>query len=432
MEQRQLFGSSGIRDKVSRELLQLMLRVGASVGSSYCPVVLGYDTRTSSEAMKHSLISGLLAAGSKVYDAGIIPTPTLGYAARNFAAAVMITASHNPPEYNGVKLLNPDGSAFDSGQQNQIELVIQRDSLELAPWHEMEKCLPFNMAVEEHVSRILEDFDNELRLKVVIDCGCGAASLVSPYLLERLGCEIIAINCYPSGFFPRGIEPVPENLTYLIDIVRAVKADIGMAYDGDGDRIVVIDEKGRVIPGDKLLIIFARELGAKRVVTTQEASMIIDEAGFEVTRTKVGDPFVSVALKGGGDFGGEPSGCWFFPKLSLCPDAIHATAWAVKIASETKLSSLVDNIPSYPILRGSVPAEKTIMAKVEERLVSSTNPPLVIKIDGIRLTFEDGWLLIRPSGTELKIRVTAEARSQQRVKELYNWGIQAIKDCSRE
>jgi phosphoglucosamine mutase len=196
--------------------------------------------------------------------------------------------------------------------------------------------------------------------------------------------------------------------------------------------MVAIDGKGRVIPGDKLLIIFAHELGAKRVVTTQEASMTIDEAGFEVSRTRVGDPFVSAALKSGGGFGGEPSGCWFFPKLSLCPDAIYATAWAVKIASETKLSSLADNIPSYPILRGSVPAEKTIMTKVEERLVSSTNPHLVTKIDGIRLAFADGWLLIRPSGTEPIIRVTAEARSQQRANELYGWGIQAIKDCSRE
>ncbi len=423
-----LFGTSGIRRVVDKNLIQLALRVGLAVGTVYGSVVVGSDTRTSSDAMKHALISGLLAAGSRSGDAGVIPTPTLAFATKEFDAGAMITASHNPPEYNGIKLLNPDGSAFDSCQRQQIEEMILDDFLSVALWDKIKSSSIYGRAVERHIEHILRDFPGRLKLKVVLDCGCGAASMVTPYLLRKLGCEVVALNCYPSGFFPHAIEPTESNLGDLMRATREFSADLGIAHDGDGDRMMAVDDKGRFIPGDKLLALFAREVGAKEVVTTIDASMTIDEMGFSVARTRVGDTYVSEELKRGGDFGGEPSGCWVFPKSSLCPDGIYAVARLVTMASRQKLSQLVDSVPHYPLLRGNISSEGVEMSKLERQLMAM-EPLSVSNIDGVKLNFEDGWLLIRASGTESKVRVTAEAKGEARVRQLYDNGIRAIKEC---
>ncbi|MFC1897414.1 phosphoglucosamine mutase [Chloroflexota bacterium] len=424
----QLFGTSGIRRVVDKNLIQLALKVGLAVGKVYGSVVVGSDTRTSSEAVKYAFISGLLAAGSKSCDAGVMPTPTLAFAARGFDAGAMITASHNPPEYNGVKLLNPDGSAFGSDQQKQVEGMILDDSLSVARWDRIKSGSIYSRVVEGHIERILRDFPDELKLKVVLDCGCGAASMVTPYLLRKLGCEVVTLNCYPSGFFPRAIEPIESNLGDLVRATGEFGADLGIAHDGDADRMMAVDDKGRFIPGDKLLALFAREIGAKKVVTTIDASMTIDEMGFNITRTEVGDNHVSEKLKKGGDFGGEPSGSWVFPNISLCPDGIYAAAQLVAIASRQKLSQLVDSIPNYPLLRGSISSEGVVMSKLERQLMVM-EPLSVSNTDGIRLNFEDGWLLIRISGTEPKIRITAETRSEARVSQLYDKSIGIIREC---
>lgn len=424
----QLFGTSGIRRVADKNLIQLALKVGLAVGKVYGSVVVGCDTRTSSEAMKYALVSGLLAAGSKSCDAGVIPTPTLAFAAREFDAGAMITASHNPPEYNGIKLLNPDGSAFGSDQQKQIEEMILDGSLSVALWDKIKSSSIYSGAVERHIEHILQDFPGGLKLKVVLDCGCSAASVVTPYLLRKLGCEVVTLNCYPSGFFPHAIEPTESNLSDLMRATREFGADLGIAHDGDGDRMMAADDKGRFIPGDKLLALFAQEVGAKEVVTTIDASMTIDEMGFSVTRTKVGDNYVSEELKKGGGFGGEPSGSWVFPNISLCPDGIYAAARLVAMASRQKLSQLVDSIPRYPLLRGNISSEGVVMSKLERQL-KAMEPLSVSNIDGIKLSFEDGWLLIRASGTEPKIRVTAEAKGEARVRQLYDNGTRAIKKC---
>ena len=203
---------------------------------------------------------------------------------------------------------------------------------------------------------------------------------------------------------------------------------MGIAHDGDADRMMVVDDKGRFVSGDKLMVIFAQALGAKEVITTVDASMAIGEMGFTVARTKVGDTHVSEELRKRGDFGGEPSGSWIFPSISLCPDGIYAAAQIVSIASQQKLSLLVDKIPSYPLLRGSISSERIGMPKLEQRLMAM-EPLSVSNIDGIKLSFDDGWLLIRPSGTEPKIRITAEAKSEAKVRQLYNSGIEAIREC---
>ena len=427
----QLFGTSGIRAIVDRQLADLALKVGLAVGNTYGNVVVGCDTRTSSEAMKHALVSGLLFAGSSGCDAGVIPTPTLALAAREFDAGAMITASHNPPEYNGVKLLNPDGSAFDSHQRQQIEEAVQDESFSVASWDRIKSSTVHSAAIEQHIERILQDFPTGLKLKVVVDGGCGAASMITPSLLTRLGCEVVALNCSPSGFFPHDVEPIESNLGDLIKATREFGADLGIAHDGDGDRMMAVDNRGRFVPGDKLLVIFAQEQGAKEIVTTIDASMAIEEAGFKVIRTPVGDNYVSEALKKGGDFGGEPSGAWVFPRISLCPDGIFAAAQIAAVANQRELSLLVDKISHYPLLRGSISSDGVVISSLERGLMAM-NPLSTSKIDGIRLSFEDGWLLIRPSGTEPKIRLTAEARSEAQAHQLFDSAVTAIKESREE
>jgi phosphoglucosamine mutase len=249
-----------------------------------------------------------------------------------------------------------------------------------------------------------------------------------------MGCDVVALHCQPTGHFPREIEPLPENLRDLMQAVINEKADLGIAHDGDADRLAVVDDKGRFVPGDKMMALLAHHLKVKRVVTTIDASMLIEELGFDVVRTRVGDAFVSDELRGkpeaAREFGAEPSGCFIFPQVSLCPDGIYAAARIVQIASEQTLSSLVDQIPCYPVFRGSVSGDKAAMKKIEQLLRAEAGQ--LTTIDGLRLAFSDGWLLIRPSGTEPKIRMTAEAKSEERARELYNLGLEAIKKGIKE
>ncbi len=184
----QLFGTSGIRRVADKELIQLALKVGLAVGKVNPSVVVGCDTRTSSQAMKHALLSGLLSAGARCHDAGVIPLPTLAHAARGFNAGAMITASHNPPEYNGIKLLNPDGSAFDSSQRREIEEIVSDGSFAVAPWDEIKGGSIYEGAIGEHIAGILRHFPDGLKLRVV------------------------ALNCCPSGFFPHSIEQLADSV----------------------------------------------------------------------------------------------------------------------------------------------------------------------------------------------------------------------------
>ena len=206
-----------------------------------------------------------------------------------------------------------------------------------------------------------------------------------------------------------------------------VRGDIG-----DADRVMAVDDRGRFISGDKLLAIFARNSGSSAIVTTIDASMCIEDIGFKVMRTKVGDPYVSEELKKGGGFGGEPSGAWVFPRVSLCPDGIYGAACIADIASRQKLSEMVDSLPSYPVVRGSIAGTVREQTTLIERLKTELKPETVDTIDGLKLVFKDGWLLVRPSGTEPKIRITAEARDQLSARRYFDQGSKIINNCIRE
>jgi phosphoglucosamine mutase len=364
-----LFGTSGIRRLVDTDLVQLAFQVGMAAGNLYKSVVIARDTRTSGSAIRHAVTSGLLSAGANCSDAGIAPTPTLAFVTREFDAGIMITASHNPPQYNGLKLINPDGSAFSSKQQGQIEKLIYGSAPMKSNWDKMLSGEVYSTALEKHIARIIQDFPGGIKLRVVVDCGCGAAYFITPYLLNQLGCEVISMNCYPNGIFPHDVEPVEANLGDLMRAVKENKADLGIAHDGDADRMMAIDNLGRFISGDKLLAMFSQASVSKNIITTIDASMAIDKMNFRVKRTKVGDPYISEALKKGGAFGGEPSGAWVFPQISYCPDGIYAAAQIAAIASRQKLSDLADSIPSYPVIRGNIPGAITSFAGFKDQLL---------------------------------------------------------------
>jgi phosphoglucosamine mutase len=273
----------------------------------------------------------------------------------------------------------------------------------------------------------LADFRSPLNIKVVVDAGCGAAAEVTPALLKRLGCDVVALNCYNSGFFPRVIEPVEENLQELCLKVKESGAALGIAHDGDADRMMAVDEKGRFISGDKLLAILIQASGAKDVVTTLDASMVISDLGVKVRRTKIGDTWVSEELRKGGGFGGETAGAWIFPSLSLCPDGIYAAAQIAALAAKSSLAQLADAVPVYPLLRGSAGSAGVNLSRLEAELMK-LKPLKVSKIDGLKLDFKDGWLLVRPSGTEPKIRLTAEAKTDAAARLYYNKALEAVRN----
>ena len=416
---------------VDRDMVHMAMSVGLAVGSLYNNVLIGRDTRTSGSTLLHGAMSGILAAGAHCSDAGILPTPTLAFATRDFLAGVMITASHNPPQYNGIKLINPDGSAFSISQQRQIEDIVNGTVLSNIQWNRMQCGEIYSTANEKHITRIMQDFKGSLKLRVAVDCGCGAAYYITPELLARMGCDVKDISCFPSGTFPRDAEPIETNLSDLMRTVRETGADLGIAHDGDADRMMAVDDLGRFIPGDKLLVILAQASGSKKIVTTLDTSMTIESTHLEVKRTKVGDPYVSEELKNGGGFGGEPSGTWVFPKISLCPDGIYAAAQICAVASRQKLSKLVDSIPSYPLIRGNVSSDGVKMTELKQNLIAELNPVSCDIIDGIKLNFDNGWLLIRPSGTEPKIRITAEAKTELVARQYFEDGSRIIRESAR-
>jgi len=414
-----LFGSSGIRQLVDEHLVDIVFKVARAVGTKYRRVIVGCDTRTSSALLKHIAIAGLCISGAKAFDAGLVPTPTLALTSRKFDCGLMITASHNPPQYNGVKLFNPDGSAFGPNQQKNIEDLVSDFSIQMEPWDKLGTCATYHGAIEQHINYIRRFFPQPYNLKVVVDCACGAASNVTPNLLQAMGCQILSLNSSPSGFFPHPAEPLEENLSDLIHAVRESGADFGVAHDGDADRMMAIDETGRYITGDRMLCLLADATHSKKLVTTVDASMIVDREGYEIIRTRVGDNHVSEELKTGGQFGGEPSGAWIFPKNTLCPDGIFAAACLVDIASKKKLSAQLESMVELPILRGSVPTGKIPFGQLESDIVASFKPAAINRTDGLKLTMSQGWILVRPSGTEPKIRFTIESSNDQWVKQVY-------------
>ncbi|MDZ7687292.1 MAG: phosphoglucosamine mutase [Halobacteriales archaeon] len=415
-----MFGTSGVRGVVGERITtDLALRIGAAVGEDTETLTVGRDTRTTGKGLENAVVAGALSAGADVERVGVAPTPTIVRYADD--TSLVVTASHNPPEYNGFKPWNADGTAFDAEQRAAVERRVKEGQKSVRA-SEFGDDRTVDDALRRHADSVV-DAVADADVRVVVDGGGGAGSRITPRVLRRLGCDVVTVNCdYDGSFSARLPEPTDENLDDLKNAVVAFDADMGLAHDGDADRVAVVDSSGEYVEPDRLMALFALWEGADRVVAPVNTSTVVDEVA-EVTRTAVGDVNVAAEIKqNGGDFGGEPSNNWIFPDETLCPDGVLAGAKVCALASERSLRERIDDLPPRYVRRGNFDVaderKPEVMDGVAERAEAEYGE--FTTVDGVRVGVEGGWFLIRPSGTEPKVRVTAEGETEERADEVYD------------
>ncbi len=442
------FGTNGVRGIANEYITpQLAVDVAKSLGTymgSKGTIAIGRDTRMSGEMLKSAAIAGALSAGLTVIDLGTAPVPAVQYYVRDHAdAGIMITASHNPREYNGIKLIAGDGSEFSREGENEVEKIYYSKQFASANWDRTGDLRTANDANEYYIQGVIDHVDaqniREKRLKVVADTGCGAGSLTLPFLLQRLGCEVITINAQLDGTFPwRNPEPTPDVLTELAEIVRTTGADMGVAQDGDADRAVFVDENGDFIDEELLLAMMAKYILSRKkgvivtpVSSSQRMADIAKEAGVELIWTAVGS--INVARKmmeTDAVFGGEGNGGLIFPEYQYCRDGGMACAKLLEIiAAGTTLSEFAKSVPIYFNSKTKTVCEdlKDTMERVTATVLEGTAK--VDTTDGVKIWYDNGWVLIRPSGTEPIVRIFAESKTKAKAEELMLEGLELVEKC---
>jgi len=437
-----MFGTSGIRGTVGEDVTaSLALSVGRAVASEgHDRVVVGRDPRESGAVLVDAVTAGLRECGANVIAVGVEATPTIARAVATYDAdaGVVVTASHNPATDNGLKLWTPSGKAFGPEQRRAIEDRLSAEEYDLQPWDGIGTQYSRTDAAEHHATAITEAVSIDEPPHVVVDIGNGAGGITAR-VLAALGCHVETLNGQPDGSFPgRPSEPNAETLGTLMGVLERTDADVGIAHDGDADRMVAVDDTGAFVPKDVLLALFARESAGEgdRVAAPIDTSLAVDDAlaevGASVTRTQVGDVYVAErATEADVVFGGEPSGAWIWPSETLCPDAPLAACTLVElVADRGPLSALVDSVATYPIERTSIEvADKSgVMGRVETRIAERYDA--VETLDGVRVETDAGWFLIRASGTEPVIRVTAEARDEAAAEALFDDAVAIVTDAS--
>ena len=403
-------------------------------------VAVGHDNRTSSEMFEHAVIAGLTAGGCDVIRLGMTPTPVLSFGVRHFScdAGVMITASHNPPEYNGIKFWDREGAGFERKSERVIESIVKKGG-KLVGWQHIGRVSDAD-AIGPYIRSILDRVPKfRRRWKVVVDCANGVGALVTPSLLRELGCRVISMNCQLDGTFPgRRLEPVAENLVELAKAVVACGADLGMAHDGDADRTIVVDERGEILTGDRVFAVVAlhhlRGKKKPRIVTTVATSSVLDDVaeklGGEIVRTKVGEPEIIGEYRArGGDIGGEENGGVFFFDWLLCREGIMTAVKFLEALDQSggSVSELNEALPLYHQVKKRVECPNELKARVMNSVAKRFAGHKVNRTDGVRVIFDDGWLLIRPSGTEPIFRCFAEAKTGERAEELAALGLKELR-----
>ncbi len=438
-----LFGTNGVRGIVNRDLTaDLALRLAMSLGTlTKGTVAVGRDTRTSGSMLSHAAIAGLLATGCKVINVGIAPTPAVQYFVRDNAdAGIVITASHNPREYNGLKLIAGDGTEFGSEGELAVEDAYFHGELKLADWRETGELSNADIipAYIEGIMRNVNTSDIAKRgFIVAVDTGSGAGSIVTPFLLSRLNCNVTTLNAQIDGTFPsRNPEPTEDVLTDLGKIVVSNGADLGVAHDGDADRAVFVDENGNFVNEDVLLAIVVKHVLSKKrgpVVTPVSSSQrivdVAEAAGSQVIWTPVGSIHVArVMMQVNAVIGGEGNGGIIFPEHQYCRDGAMTVAKVLEIMTERdrRLSELVNEIPKRYMDKTKVTCRDRDAAM--QHIQSSVHGN-VDTTDGVKIWYDDGWLLIRPSGTEPIIRIFVEAETEQRANDLLDLGKHMTEGC---
>ncbi len=438
----QLFGSSGTRGVVGDGLSpEFVLRIAKAAGTVWSGdrVFVARDTRTSGEMFTNAAASGLASVGVDVDRLGIAPTPAaVRYAAVHGVPGLVITASHNPPEYNGVKLVGADGVELGVDRLERIEEHILAEEFAIAAWDGVGAVDRVTSANRAYVSELLDSVDREAiaaaDLTVAVDPGHGAGAVTSPEFLRRLGCSVVTVNATPDGFFPgRQPEPVASRLDDLRTLVTAADADVGIAHDGDADRAVFVDETGAFVAGEaSFAALAAAELGpgdtaVAAVNVSQRLVDVCDRVGADLELTPIGSTNIITRirkLRAAGErvpVAGEGNGGVFFPDYRLVRDGAYTGAKFLELAAERPVSDLVASYSDYENVRLDLTydtdAELDAMldAAREFAATADADPDTT---DGYRLDYGDAWVLVRPSGTEPKVRVYAEARDADRARTL--------------
>ena len=449
MAEKRLFGTFGVR-RVANEVMdpEFASRLAACYGTIVQgTVAIGGDTRTTTPMLKHAITAGLLSSGCNVVDLGLLPTPAIQYAVRNYYdGGIIVTASHNPPKYNGLKFVDEFGIGTPDDMELEIEKLFFDEEPKRAKWDEIGEYSVNDSIIDEYITETLKRVDVDLirkaNFKVVVDCGSGAGSYTAPYILRELGCDVVTLNSQADGFFPgRNPEPIEPNLKDLIDAVKVLDADIGFAHDGDADRTICIDDKGNFVLGDKTFALVEKQMlkennGGTIVTTVATSTSIYDiaeEYGGNVVATAVGDLLVARKLKDtDGLFGGEENGGLIFPDFIYGRDAALTVAKILEIlAKENKsLSELVEELPVYysEKMKIECPDDKKldVMRNISDEIKSSTDFELDTT-DGVKILCDNGWVIIRPSGTEPIFRCFAESDSQDKSLGMAEWGISLVK-----
>jgi phosphoglucosamine mutase len=444
-----LFGSSGVRGLVNVALTpQLACKVGLAVATcaNAKHAVVGRDTRVSGPMLEDALVSGLVAAGADVSLLGVVPTPAVAFLTRELGADVgfMLTASHNPPQYNGIKVFDGETLSYTDQSQARVERIIAENSFGLADWHRIGKVQNID-ASEQYINLLKNAAKLSRKWRIVVDPGCGATHSVAVSALNALGCKTTAINAQPDGYFPaRTSEPTEESLITLAKTVQALEADLGFAFDGDGDRVAFVDGKGKFINFDRVLAAYSayalKNSDGGTVVTNVEASMCVetmsDKYGGKVVRVRVGDIYVSEAMKQyNAVFGGEPCGAWVHPKFHWCPDGPLSSVLLLKALEDENmdLCEFVAQVPEYVTLRENITCKNDQKHKIISELentITQTFPDYkdFSTVDGVRLTLKNGWVLVRASGTEPLIRLTVEGESLKAARTIMSKGVSLVKE----
>jgi phosphomannomutase/phosphoglucomutase len=440
MSERKLFGTNGIRGLVNVELTpEMAIKVGCAIGTFFGRknLLVGHDARTSGGMLAKAVISGLTATGCNVFFAGMAPTPALQFAVKNHKmdGGVIITASHNPPEYNGIKVIWSDGIETSHEQEVQIENVYFDNKIVFAEWDKLGTVQDQPAINDEYVEAIKKHVNPqkiaEKHFHVVIDAANSVGGLTGPQLLRELGCKVTSINANIDGTFPgRMPEPRPENLTDLSATVKAIGADIGVAFDGDADRSIFADENGTIYWGDKTFAIvikqfLAKNPGAKIVTPVSSSTLIKDTVEAykgELIWTKVGSVTVSQKMKElNAQLGGEENGGIFYGPHQAVRDGAMTTALLLDIMAQTgqKLSTLVAEQPQYFLEKGKIDCPDEKKEILLQKLYEQVKGENISTIDGVKIWFNDNSaILIRPSGTEPVFRLYAEAKNQEKALKL--------------
>ena len=434
-----LFGSSGIRGLTNKDITTtLSQRVGAAIATMNRggQVVVGIDARNSGPMLEMALTSGINACGADALQVGLVPTPVTAWMIRETGsdAGIEITASHNPPQYNGLKIFNREGMSLTIEEQLATEKVLEEEAYEWSQWNAVGSTEEVE-AIEPYIEMLVDNINIEKETIVAADCFCGATSTLAPMAFGEFNLKSNIINAVPDGTFPAGNpEPSRENLMRLGRYMKSIGCEVGFGFDGDGDRMMPVGADGSMVNPDRMLAAYAGYVvernGRGAVVTHVGASMNVDdmvkEAGGQVIRTPVGDAFITEAMaRHGAVFGGEPVGAWVFPEHHMCPAGVLGALKVLEALEETgkSMEEFISAAPMYPLDRVKLGCgnEQKPMAM---RLISQRyqdayrNVETISTVDGVRLEMENGWALIRPSGTEPLIRITVEGRTMTDVEDI--------------